>query len=100
MVAAAKLTDQEIIEAMRAVGGMRSAAANRLGISPRTLSRRLEKIKTLELMDNEERNKKALVEQTILQKALKGNCNAARYWLLRTSWAPEIPRLKLRSSGR
>lgn len=49
MAYARDFTDRQIVEALRASGGVRSAAAHALGIAPRSLARRLQSMSEFDI---------------------------------------------------
>lgn len=87
-----QLTEEDIIEVLRSTGGAKAAAAHLLGISPRTLQRRLDNMPPvcLERPLSAEQLMNAEVRFKILQMALGGNLRCCIWWLTRIGWGRDL----------
>lgn len=86
-----RVTNSEIQEAMGQAHGLRSAAAHRLGISPRTLSRRIAANPDLALSpEDRSRAQDLAVLMALYQKATSGNAHACITWLRMAGWGREV----------
>jgi transposase-like protein len=87
-----RISQEDIVEALRSTGGAIAAAAQRLGISPRTLRRRLDTMGQVllgpQMCDDELMRQQ--IEHIILQKALEGDVKCAIFYLKRIGWGREI----------
>ena len=85
------LSEEDIIEALRSTGGAMAAAANLLGISPRTLRRRLDIMHPVFL--GPEPSADQLMQQQIrlnvLEQALDGDVRCQIFYLKQCGWGRE-----------
>lgn len=98
------IPDEDLIKAMRSTGGAMAAVAQIFGISPRTLQRRLDKMRPFSLQPEltAEERQNIQIKYTILKKALAGDGRCCIFWLKNIGWGREIvePKLINRSDHR
>lgn len=86
------LSHEDIIEALRSTGGAKAAAACLLGISPRTLQRRLDQMESVslepELSPVEEMNQRITMD--LIEKALEGDVKCQIFYLKSIGWGREL----------
>ena len=84
----ARISEEDIVEALRRTGGARAAAAHLLGISPRTLQRRLDTMAEVWLgpQATEDQLTRQQVELDIIQKALEGDLRCGIFYLKHIGW--------------
>ncbi len=85
------LSEEDIIVALRSTGGAMAAAAHILGISPRTLRRRLDTMPPV-LFGPQPSDDQLLRQQIaikILEKALNGNVRCSIFYLKQCGWGRE-----------
>ena len=92
------LTDEAIRRALEECGGRRSAAAHKLGISPRTLQRWLAKepilgVTRVVLEDRQN----FLITQALYELAISGNFESTKWWLEKFAGWTDKPRSRSRS---
>lgn len=82
------LSEQDIIEALRSTGGEMAAAAHLLGMSPRTLRRRLDSMRPVSLKPQPSADQlmQQQFEFNIIQKALDGDVRCSIFYLKHIGW--------------
>ena len=86
-----RLSEEDIVRALRRTGGAQAAAAHLLGISPRTLQRRLDRMAkvTLGSRPTEDQLIRQQVELRIMQQALEGDLRCGIFYLKYVGWGRE-----------